>query len=156
MTDDYTQSNGLPNVLMNGSTSFDHSNNISNNNNDGSVTSSGQMQPVMSGDKGGESLDGVCRDYMRNVCRRGNNCKFRHPDNFEAEELGKQIEYVFCHDYQVSNKLTTVICSIGSDDVVIRLSEQRMSQSKLPICSRDESRGGALPIHRQTATSCAD
>ena len=52
-------------------------------------------------DKGGESLDGVCRDYMRNVCRRGASCKFRHPDNFEAEELGKQIEYVFCHDFQV-------------------------------------------------------
>ena len=61
-------------------------------------------------DKGGESLDGVCRDYMRNVCRRGSSCKFRHPESFEAEELGKQIEYVFCHDYQVSERASASGC----------------------------------------------
>lgn len=74
------------------------------NHNSSIAASSGPMLHLAaSGDKGqSESLDGVCRDYMRNVCRRGNNCKFRHPDNYEAEELGKQIEYVFCHDYQVS------------------------------------------------------
>ena len=98
MSDDLL--NGYSSVMMNGCDQ-------SNNNISGSsiAAASGPMLhslPAMSGDKGGESLDGVCRDYMRNVCRRGNNCKFRHPDNYEAEELGKQIEYVFCHDYQVS------------------------------------------------------
>lgn len=98
MTDDLN--NGYNNVMMNGSSLCDQSGNSGI-----AVTASGPMMhalATMSGDKGGESLDGVCRDYMRNVCRRGNNCKFRHPDNYEAEELGKQIEYVFCHDYQVS------------------------------------------------------
>ncbi|KAI1278774.1 Zinc finger CCCH domain-containing protein 10 [Halotydeus destructor] len=44
--------------------------------------------------------DNVCRDFLRNVCRRGNVCRYRHPDVGEAEELGKKIEYVFCHDFQ--------------------------------------------------------
>lgn len=47
-----------------------------------------------------EQLGDVCRDFLRNVCRRGSVCRYRHPDTAEAEELGKKIEYVFCHDYQ--------------------------------------------------------
>uniref|UniRef100_T1J3D1 Zinc finger CCCH domain-containing protein 10 n=1 Tax=Strigamia maritima TaxID=126957 RepID=T1J3D1_STRMM len=44
--------------------------------------------------------DSICRDFLRNVCRRGKRCKYRHPEPGEAEELGRKIEYVFCHDYQ--------------------------------------------------------
>lgn len=45
--------------------------------------------------------DDVCRDFLRNVCRRGSNCRYRHPDENEAADLGKNIfEVVFCHDYQ--------------------------------------------------------
>ncbi|RWS28657.1 Zinc finger CCCH domain-containing protein 10-like protein [Leptotrombidium deliense] len=47
-----------------------------------------------------EMFGDVCRDFLRNVCRRGNACRYRHPDPSEAEELGKKIEYIFCHDYQ--------------------------------------------------------
>lgn len=32
----------------------------------------------------------ICRDYMRNLCARGDTCKYKHPDK----------KYVFCHDYQ--------------------------------------------------------
>ncbi|XP_070566453.1 zinc finger CCCH domain-containing protein 10-like [Ptychodera flava] len=43
----------------------------------------------------------ICRDFLRNVCRRGKNCKYEHPDNSEAEKLGlKQKSHVFCHDFQ--------------------------------------------------------
>ena len=51
-------------------------------------------------DSNGDGIGDVCRDFLRNVCRRGNVCRFRHPDPSEAEELGKKIEYIFCHDYQ--------------------------------------------------------
>lgn len=53
-----------------------------------------------SGTTNGDGVGDVCRDFLRNVCRRGNSCRFRHPDPSEAEELGKKIEYIFCHDYQ--------------------------------------------------------
>lgn len=38
----------------------------------------------------------VCRDFLRNLCRRGKRCKYRHPEIEESEKKG----YVFCHDYQ--------------------------------------------------------
>lgn len=43
--------------------------------------------------------EGICRDFLRNVCRRGKVCKFRHPEGDEAEALGRK-ELVFCHDFQ--------------------------------------------------------
>ena len=45
-----------------------------------------------------EGDSNVCRDFLRNVCRRGASCKYKHP-----ERSGKQhSEYQFCHDYQNS------------------------------------------------------
>lgn len=64
---------------------------------------SDSSNPPTSNSQGGkpnEPPDDVCRDFLRNVCRRGASCRFRHPEGYEAEELGKQIEYVFCHDFQ--------------------------------------------------------
>lgn len=144
MTDNLA--NGYNNVMMNGSSMCDQSGNSGI-----AVTSSGPMMlPAMTGDKGGESLDGVCRDYMRNVCRRGNNCKFRHPDNYEAEELGKQIEYVFCHDYQVRAEMS------HRNETDGRIAEQGMPPGELPICARDESRGGTLPADGKAAATRAE
>lgn len=53
----------------------------------------------------GDTLDQVCRDFLRNVCRRGKKCKYLHPNESEQESLGAAVgagkkEYVFCHDYQ--------------------------------------------------------
>lgn len=48
------------------------------------------------------NLDDVCRDYLRNVCRRGKNCRFKHPDsstNDQVDSLRKDL-HVFCHDFQ--------------------------------------------------------
>lgn len=46
-------------------------------------------------------LDGVCRDFLRNVCKRGKRCRFRHPDFNEVPDLGAQKnEFIFCHDHQ--------------------------------------------------------
>ena len=39
----------------------------------------------------------VCRDFVRNVCNRGRNCKFIHPENVKI-----RTEPIFCHDYQQS------------------------------------------------------
>ncbi|KAM3878338.1 zinc finger CCCH domain-containing protein 10 [Diretmus argenteus] len=49
----------------------------------------------------GLALDGVCRDFIRNVCKRGKRCRFRHPDFNEVPDLGVQKnEFIFCHDHQ--------------------------------------------------------
>ncbi|XP_028854710.1 zinc finger CCCH domain-containing protein 10 [Denticeps clupeoides] len=49
----------------------------------------------------GAGVDGVCRDFLRNVCKRGKRCRFRHPDFNEVPDLGVQKnEFIFCHDHQ--------------------------------------------------------
>lgn len=49
----------------------------------------------------GMALDGICRDFIRNVCKRGKRCRFRHPDFNEVPDLGVQKnEFIFCHDHQ--------------------------------------------------------
>ncbi|XP_043536555.1 zinc finger CCCH domain-containing protein 10-like [Chiloscyllium plagiosum] len=40
-----------------------------------------------SSDKTGHISSDVCRDFMRNVCKRGKRCKFQHPEVSEASEL---------------------------------------------------------------------
>ncbi|KAM3935225.1 zinc finger CCCH domain-containing protein 10 [Leptodactylus fuscus] len=46
-------------------------------------------------------VDYVCRDFLRNVCRRGKRCRFKHPDASDVSDLGVQKnEFVFCHDFQ--------------------------------------------------------
>ncbi|XP_068449483.1 zinc finger CCCH domain-containing protein 10 [Clinocottus analis] len=53
------------------------------------------------GQGAGMALGGVCRDFIRNVCKRGKRCRFRHPDFNEVPDLGVQKnEFIFCHDYQ--------------------------------------------------------
>lgn len=76
--------------------------------------------------------DSVCRDFMRNVCRRGSHCRYRHPDTTEARRLGlQQREYLFCHDFQNAG------C--------------RRSSCRFIHCSREEEeafrRTGELPVH---------
>ena len=44
----------------------------------------------------------ICRDYLRNVCKRGSRCKYRHPSLEESKNLGRQVKYTFCHDFQNS------------------------------------------------------
>ncbi|KAH8861547.1 Zinc finger CCCH domain-containing protein 10 [Schistosoma japonicum] len=43
----------------------------------------------------------VCRDYLRNVCKRGKKCKFKHPSLEECERL-RRFDKTFCHDFQNS------------------------------------------------------
>ncbi|XP_031701814.1 zinc finger CCCH domain-containing protein 10 [Anarrhichthys ocellatus] len=53
------------------------------------------------GQGAGLEVGGVCRDFIRNVCKRGKRCRFRHPDFNEVPDLGVQKnEFVFCHDHQ--------------------------------------------------------
>ena len=50
--------------------------------------------------------DNVCRDFLRNVCRRGDRCKFSHPggDSGGGDSGGQgaklQDKMEFCHDFQ--------------------------------------------------------
>jgi len=52
-----------------------------------------------------EVAGGVCRDFQRNVCRRGDRCKYKHPVDMEKKEKeGLQDKMMFCHDFQ-NNRL---------------------------------------------------
>ncbi|NXH82240.1 ZC3HA protein, partial [Edolisoma coerulescens] len=54
-----------------------------------------------SGDEAGAGADDICRDFLRNVCKRGKRCRFRHPDISEVTNLGvRKNEFIFCHDFQ--------------------------------------------------------
>ncbi|XP_068935262.1 LOW QUALITY PROTEIN: zinc finger CCCH domain-containing protein 10 [Petaurus breviceps papuanus] len=47
------------------------------------------------------SSDAICRDFLRNVCKRGKRCRYRHPDMSEVSNLGvSKNEFIFCHDFQ--------------------------------------------------------
>ncbi|CAL8086849.1 unnamed protein product [Calicophoron daubneyi] len=43
----------------------------------------------------------ICRDYLRNVCKRGGRCKFKHPSQEDCEKI-RRSERIFCHDFQNS------------------------------------------------------
>ncbi|NP_001085873.1 zinc finger CCCH-type containing 10 S homeolog [Xenopus laevis] len=46
-------------------------------------------------------VEHICRDFLRNVCKRGKRCRFKHPDAVDVSDLGVQKnEFVFCHDFQ--------------------------------------------------------
>ncbi|KAK8392330.1 hypothetical protein O3P69_017718 [Scylla paramamosain] len=58
---------------------------------------------VVGGGGGTTDDDNICRDFLRNVCRRGKRCKFRHPDDGEqGSQVVTQVkaDLTFCHDYQ--------------------------------------------------------
>lgn len=84
-----------------------------------------------------EKSDDICRDFLRNVCKRGKRCKYRHPEPPEARELGKQVEFTFCHDFQNSG------C--------------RRAHCKFIHCSREEEeyykQTGQLPVRLQQAAA---
>ena len=99
----------------------------------GSDNSDTMSEDHSSMDKG----DDICRDYLRNVCKRGKRCKYRHPDEREAREYGRSQEYTFCHDYQNSG------C--------------RRSNCKFIHCTREEEeyhkQTGQLPVKMQQAAA---
>lgn len=41
----------------------------------------------------------VCRDFLRNCCRRGPNCRFSHPELSEGKKCDLPM-LTFCHDFQ--------------------------------------------------------
>ncbi|KAL8163870.1 UNVERIFIED_CONTAM: hypothetical protein K2H54_039851 [Gekko kuhli] len=52
-------------------------------------------------DEASANSDDICRDFLRNVCKRGKRCRFRHPDINEVTNLGvSKNEFIFCHDFQ--------------------------------------------------------
>ncbi|KAM3176241.1 hypothetical protein ACTXT7_006892 [Hymenolepis weldensis] len=40
----------------------------------------------------------VCRDFLRNTCKRGKKCKYKHPSITPGSDLAR--EAVYCHDFQ--------------------------------------------------------
>lgn len=64
------------------------------------------------GEVGATQKDGdVCRDFLRNVCRRGDRCKFSHPTERKENEEGPRLQdrMEFCHDYQ-NNRCNRSLC----------------------------------------------
>ncbi|XP_067832662.1 zinc finger CCCH domain-containing protein 10-like [Heptranchias perlo] len=58
-----------------------------------------------------KSKRNVCRDFLRNVCNRGKNCRYFHPDNVEAYDLGDiRHESIFCQYFQ-NSKCTRENCT---------------------------------------------
>lgn len=55
----------------------------------GNMMNSGCDSPMSSADSK------LCRDFIRNVCHRGKNCKFIHPENVKIRS-----DPIFCHDFQ--------------------------------------------------------
>lgn len=80
--------------------------------------------------------DDICRDFLRNVCKRGKRCKYRHPNTDEARDLGRQ-NITFCHDYQNTG------CRRGN--------------CKFLHCTREEEehykQTGQLPVRLQQAAA---
>ncbi|XP_069761837.1 zinc finger CCCH domain-containing protein 10-like [Narcine bancroftii] len=53
----------------------------------------------------------VCRDFLRNVCTRGKNCRYFHPDNIEAYDVGEmRHDSIFCQYFQ-NSKCTRENCT---------------------------------------------
>lgn len=49
---------------------------------------------------GGVILDVICRDFLRNVCKRGKRCRYRYLDMSEVFNLGvSKNEFIFCYDF---------------------------------------------------------
>ncbi|CAJ0587854.1 unnamed protein product, partial [Mesorhabditis spiculigera] len=46
----------------------------------------------------GHDRGNVCRDFLKNICNRGSNCKFYHPPDHEQKPNSDQVN--FCIDYQ--------------------------------------------------------
>ncbi len=84
-----------------------------------------------------ERIEDICRDFLRNVCKRGRRCKYRHPPAHEARELGKRQEFTFCHDFQNSG------C--------------RRANCRFIHCTREEEdyykQTGQLPVRLQQAAA---
>jgi len=69
------------------------------------VTSSTENPEAVATSVSGQD-GGVCRDYLRNVCRRGERCRFLHPvdpTSARRDVIAQQSSrrgVVFCHDFQ--------------------------------------------------------
>ena len=49
----------------------------------------------------GSTGNDICRDYLNNICNRGNRCKFYHPEEHDGKALNAAEEpYQFCIDFQ--------------------------------------------------------
>ncbi|XP_061076220.1 zinc finger CCCH domain-containing protein 10 [Conger conger] len=108
----------------------------------------------------GLGLDGVCRDFLRNVCKRGKRCRFRHPDFNEVPDLGVQKnEFIFCHDHQ-NRECSRVNCRFvhGSKED----EDYYKKTGELPLRLRGKVAAGLglsptdLPLSRGEVPICRD
>jgi len=85
--------------------------------------------------------ENVCRDYMRNVCTRGNKCRFKHPPSFsggghDVKSEGLQDKVMFCHDFQ-NNRCSRTTCKFIHCAKDIEASY--LSSGYLPPIVRDQA-----------------
>lgn len=98
-----------------------------------------------------DSKDSVCRDFLRNVCKRGKLCRFKHPESYEAESLGKK-DIVFCHDFQNKdcNRPNCKFVHCTKQEEEIFRSTGRLPETVL------ESMGNSSPLTFSKAPICKD
>lgn len=48
----------------------------------------------------GKNENDVCRDFLNNICNRGEKCRFYHPPNEEGKSAQSGDNYNFCIDFQ--------------------------------------------------------
>uniref|UniRef100_A0A914GQQ1 C3H1-type domain-containing protein n=1 Tax=Globodera rostochiensis TaxID=31243 RepID=A0A914GQQ1_GLORO len=53
----------------------------------------------------------ICRDYLNNICSRGNRCKFFHPEeSIEKSQNSADEPYQFCIDFQKNKMAERLKC----------------------------------------------
>jgi len=90
----------------------------------------------------GSGLSNVCRDFLRNVCKRGAHCRYWHPPPDVAGDI------VFCHDFQNAGCRRTdcrfVHCTREEEDLYRRTGQMPTSTSA--AAARSCTGSGDVPI----------
>lgn len=99
-----------------------------------------------------DSKDSVCRDFLRNVCKRGKLCRFKHPECNEPESFGKK-DIVFCHDFQNKDcnrpNCKFVHCTKQEEEIF-------RSSGRLPETVLESMGNSSGPLNCSKAPICKD
>lgn len=103
----------------------------------------------------------LCRDFIRNVCHRGKNCKFIHPENIKIRS-----DPIFCHDFQ-QNRCHRTTCKFihcsreieehykktGElpENVYDSVSEQQNNHTTIIVDGRSNNNGRSMDRNNRTS-----
>ncbi|XP_037075683.1 zinc finger CCCH domain-containing protein 10-like [Pollicipes pollicipes] len=100
----------------------------------------------------------VCRDYLRNVCRRGRRCKFPHPAGADDELAVAPVRpelVTFCHDFQNGQcarpSCRFVHCERGDEELF-----RRTGELPTQVLEAAVKRGADIRVGRHEVPVCKD